>query len=215
MKILTLILTLFGSSGFAYNGVVHVLRGSATLSSQGKNEKVKVGTTVNGGDTIKTDSASLVLIVMIDKAVLKLNENSELLVPLKKEDGVVLNAGSLFSKIPKQLPSEEFKVRTPSMVAGVRGTEFFTSFGPNKETSKDLWLCVNEGSVQVTSFANNKSVLVKEGEGILVPVGSDVTPPKKYEWTKGLNWNMDEAKGDLVNKSTINYKERLLKEQYD
>jgi ferric-dicitrate binding protein FerR (iron transport regulator) len=199
----------------AYTGKVTYTQGEVTQTSQGKAGKAMIGSSVAAGDNFKTGLQSLAILTMEDGAVFKLNEKSDLSVPASEEGALSLSSGSVFSKIPKQKLNHQFKIRTPTAVMGVRGTQFFTSFGQEKETSADVWMCVNEGSVEVTSLANQKKVLVRQGEGVLVPSGKDVTPPKKYEWTKNLNWNVDPGAGNLINKSVIKYEGSLLKEEYD
>lgn len=95
---------------------------------------------------------------------------------------------------------------------GVRGTELFASYG----TGKDVWMCVNEGIVSVRSKKEKKGTLVKAGEGVVVKKGKWTSKPKPLAWTKKLNWNMDPASGDVVNKVSIEsaYSD-LLDEDYD
>ena len=115
---------------------------------------------------------------------------------------VSLNEGSLFSKI-KRLLGLEYEVQTPTVVAGVRGTEFFMAYGRTEEDTPDLWLCVNEGTVEVAIDGKDESVLVDEGEGITIPAGNRLTKPKFYPWTEELNWNTDPDKGDLADKTNL------------
>ncbi len=200
---------------YSYNGMINHFSGDVTVVTGDQSAKAKIGAKVGSGDSVKTGKDSLAMLLMSDGAVIKINEKSEHQVPKEAEKELTLKAGSIFSKIPKQAQEQQFRIRTPSAVIGVRGTQFFTSFGQDDKTKADVWMCVNEGSVEVTSTANQKKVLVHEGEGVLVPDGKDVTPPKKYEWTKGLNWKMDPKDGDLVNRSTINYEKKILREEYD
>ena len=95
---------------------------------------------------------------------------------------------------------------------GVRGTEFFASYG----SGKDIWMCVNEGIVSVKSKSENKQTLVNAGEGVVIKKGSGTSKPKPLAWTKKLNWNMDPKVGEVVNKVSIEaaYSD-LLDEDYD
>lgn len=193
-------------------GKINHVRGEVSLTSQGKTTKALPGTVVSSGDNIKTGLKSFAIITMDDGATFKLGIKTDLSIP--NDNSINLNSGSLFSKVSKQKPNQQFKVHTPVAVIGVRGTEFFTSYGQSEDKKSDVWMCVNEGSVEVTSTKSKKSVVVNEGEGVVIPVGQDVTPPKKYAWTKKLNWNLDPAKGEVENKVEIKY-ENLLKEDYD
>lgn len=102
------------------------------------------------------------------------------------------------------------------MVAAVRGTEFYFAYGNKKKTKADMWLCVNEGKVNVVDSATSSNVDVNAGEGIIIPTDKQIPKPKAYAWTKKLNWNMDAEKGDVEDKTSLKgaYKD-LLKNNYD
>ena len=115
---------------------------------------------------------------------------------------VSLKSGGLFSKI-KRILGLEYEVVTQDIVAGVRGTEFFMAYGQTIEKTADLWLCVNEGTVEVAVLKGDESVLVSEGEGITIPAGRRLTDPRYYSWTDDLNWNSDPDMGDLSDNTNL------------
>lgn len=199
---------------YAYTGKIGYVRGEVTVVSQGKSTVAQKDFSIKSGDTIKTSAKSIAIISMDDGVVFKMNPKSDLSIPEKDDNSVTLNSGSVFSKVAKQKPNQQFKLRTPSAVIGVRGTEFFTSYGQTEDKKSDVWMCVNEGSVEVTSVKGKEAVVVKQGEGVVIPSGKDVTPAKKYAWTKKLNWNLDPASGEVENNVQIKY-ENILKEDYD
>ncbi|MDC7228343.1 MAG: hypothetical protein PQJ61_16390 [Spirochaetales bacterium] len=82
------------------------------------------------------------------------------------------------------------------VVAGVRGAEFFMSYGRTIDESPDIRLCVNEGSVEVNVPATGDSVLVREREGISILDGENLTVPEFYPWTGEL-YNLDTGSFDL------------------
>jgi len=198
----------------AYSGKIGYVRGEAMIVSKGKSMIAKKDSVINSGDTVKTSAKSLAIISMDDGVVFKMNPKSDLSIPEKDDNSVTLNSGSVFSKVSKQKPNQQFKLRTPSAVIGVRGTEFFTSYGQTEGKKSDVWMCVNEGAVEVLSSKSKNPVLVKQGEGVVIPSGKEVTPPKKYAWTEKLNWNLDPEQGEVENNVQIKY-ENLLKEDYD
>ncbi len=210
-----LLIQLLVSQAFAYGGKATYVQGDVSFKMNGQTKKISQDSIIAGGTTVATGAQSLAILLMDDGAQLKLNEKSMLTVPRETEGFVTLNRGSVFSKIPKQKPNHQFKVATPTAVMGVRGTQFFTSYGADDEHAKDLWMCVNEGSVDVTNSKSKKSVLVLAGQGILMPNGSEVTTPKKYAWTDDLNWNLDPANGKVENQIKIKYQKELLKEDYN
>jgi hypothetical protein len=80
----------------------------------------------------------------------------------------------------------------------------------------DLWLCVNEGAVDVSIPETGQSVVVNEGEGISIVGGVKLTQPRFYPWTRGLNWNFDTSSGDVEDKTDLNQAyDDLLDQDYD
>lgn len=215
VALVTVSLMLFSPSIFAYSGKVTYVQGDVTKLSKGKTSGITQGSDILAGDSLTTAQKSLAIIVMDDGAQIKLNEKTHLSIPMNLEGELSLHSGSIFSKIQKQKVNQKFNIRTRVAVMGVRGTYFFTSYGPDTAHESDVWMCVREGVVNVSSLVSDKQVDVKEGEGVLIPSGSDVTAPKKYTWTKQLNWNLDPKTGDVENKTKIKYQKSLLNEDYN
>ena len=101
------------------------------------------------------------------------------------------------------MAGQQFNVRTPSAVAAVRGTEFFTAYGRAKGKNRDLWVCVNEGAVELTTTKAKQPLTVPAGKGVLIKSGLDLTKPQAYDWTKTLNWNMDAESGSVEDKTNL------------
>lgn len=217
-------------SAFGMDAEVVFVKGRAISITGKKKMKIKKGLRIPESSIVKTAKSSLV-VLKIDssksKQVLKVNESSVLkltnLDPMYQKSD--LSLGSVFIQFTNKVirdQGKKTKVRSPkvelvakSVSMGVRGTQFFASFGP-KGHKKDFWMCVNEGKVNVENIKSKKQVLVKEGEGIQVVDGSDFTEPKPYEWTKKLNWKMDAQEGDLENKAEIEGTyDDLLNQDYD
>jgi len=174
-------------------------------------QKIKKGAILNIGDIVRTRKGSLAILSLEGGSKLKLNPDSAVTIKStqKNNEEVFLNKGSAFinvlkSKLKKSA-KPKFRLKTKTVSMGVRGTSFFASYGKtqNKKVRKDIWMCVNEGLVEVVNQKSKQKVQVKAGEGIKVEKGDKISEPKPLEWTKKLNWNMDEAKGDLENKVSI------------
>ena len=196
-------------------GKVRALKGKVYAGER----QLKIKDEVFKGEVISTKSKSLIVIRLKSGSTIKLMSNSKLKLNAPRgKKGLNLKLGSLFAKVrsltKKNDKSKLFKVKTRTAVAGVRGTEFFASYGSEKKPD-DLWLCVNEGIVEVNKLNSAKSVLVKEGEGISVTASKGISPPRALPWTKKLNWSMD-PEMDLTNKVNIAeaYSD-LLGEDYD
>lgn len=189
---------LFSESIISYiEGHVMVLRGNEELAGD-------FGFTLLKNDTIKTGTGSLAILELEDRGTVKLREDTTLLLKdLGERLTVSLKTGGIFSRI-KRILGLEYEVTTQNVVAGVRGTEFFIAYGKKVEDSQDLWLCVNEGTVEVSVPASADSVLVTEGEGITIPAGNRLTQPQYYKWTENLNWNVDPLLGGLADTTDLN-----------
>lgn len=177
--------------------------GVVSVESNGASRKAKTGDSLMNGVTVRTGADSGAVIVLEAGTFLKLRQNSSLtLQPTAGPLEVLLGSGGVFSRIDAPHKSD-FRVRTPTAVAAVRGTEFFTAYGREGKRGRDLWVCVNRGKVVVEVLETKKSIEVAEGRGIVLFGGRDLTPPQAYDWTKKLNWNMDPAKGRVEDKTSL------------
>ncbi len=101
----------------------------------------------------------------------------------------------------------EFRIETPTLVAGIRGTEFEVAVTSRKKAS----VSVLEGAVAVSSKATRRGgMLLRPGFATHCDVGQDLVAPYKFNMAKKqADWKDDEwAKaGDTldVNKLFINY----------
>lgn len=205
----------------AYESSVKIASGTVEVLKDGKVlRKAVTGEALAAGESVRTGKNSTAIVLLDGGTAIKLKESSE--IRLSDLSGsaaegnrkTMLNllSGSVFSKVSKLKQNEDFAITSASTVAGVRGTSFFMAFGKARDNKKeaDLWLCVNEGRVEVKGEKGDK-VSVKEGEGIIIPEGKKTTKPKAYAWTKNLNWNFDPEKGEVNDKTTMEsmYKEPL------
>lgn len=180
-------------------------------------QKAQLGTVVNEADKIKTGPKGTVIISLKSGAVLKLKSDSQItLSAVGNSTTIDVGAGSVFSKVDRRQAGQTYQIRAQTMVAAVRGTEFYFAYGDKKKAKADMWLCVNEGQVNVVDSGTKSNVDVNAGEGIIIPTDKQIPKPKAYAWTKKLNWNMDSSKGEVEDKSSLKgaYKD-LLKNNYD
>lgn len=116
-----------------------VAKGSVYVERGGKRIPAQVGTHLQETDTVVTGADGAAGITFIDNSLLSLGPNSVLAVERYSfnsttHEGVfdtLLRRGTLSmvsGKIAKQNPDAE-KVRTPSSILGVRGTEFLVQAG--------------------------------------------------------------------------------------
>jgi len=111
-----------------------VAKGSVYLQRGGQRIRAEIGTHLQATDTVVTGSDGAAGITFIDNSLLSIGPNSELAIERYAFNSTThegsfessLRKGTLSvvsGKIAKQSP-DAMKVRTPSSILGVRGTEF-------------------------------------------------------------------------------------------
>ncbi len=214
--VLAFVLMLLGVLAAALEGEIVYTDGEVFVS-QGTNEtEAFIGMKVSEGDTLETLEDSLAVIRLAEGTEIKMRESTVLsLDSLGRQVSVNLTKGGVFSRVYRQAV-DRYDVRTQNAVAGVRGTEFFMAFGKTIDEKPDVWLCVNEGSVEVSIAETKEKVVVEEGLGINIVGGVKLTSPRFYPWTRELNWNTDPGAGEV--KDTTNLDQAysdLLDQDYD
>jgi hypothetical protein len=191
------------------DGEVSVRRGGASLDAE-------IGMAVREADVLATGADSAAVIRLADGTEVKLREKTLLAVDtLTPLISLSLQKGGAFSRVARQLAGR-YSLRTGSTVAGVRGTEFFVSYGRTIDSEPDIWLCVNSGTVEVSLPESGQSVLVEQGKGINIVGGRKLTAPRSYPWTRKLNWNTDPSQGRVDDRTNLDqaYSD-LLDQDYD
>ncbi|MBX3327695.1 MAG: FecR domain-containing protein [Nitrospira sp.] len=217
LKISLLMLVSAASLMAADAGKIAFISGGAEVSRAGKWQKLTLGAAVNETEEVRTGKTGTLIIALRSGAALKLKPETTLTVAAADSKTVIeLQGGSVFARVDKRRAGQTFEIRAQTTVAAVRGTEFFFAYGKKEKTKSDLWLCVNEGRVNVTDGTTQSDVDVNAGEGIVVPTQKQIPKPKAYAWTKKLNWNMDASKGGVEDKSSLKsaYSD-LMKQNYD
>ncbi|AFM13376.1 FecR family protein [Turneriella parva] len=209
---------LFGTLSLAADaGKLTFVSGQVEIHDGKSWQKAALGALVKENEKIRTGKKGTVIISLKSGAALKLKSDSQIILSAVGASTTIdVESGSIFSKVGKRQPGQTFQIRAQTMVAAVRGTEFYFAFGKKKSDKADLWLCVNEGQVNVVDTSTKSDVNVNAGEGIVIPSSKPIPKPKAYAWTKKLNWNMDAQKGAVEDTTDLKgaYKD-LLKHNYD
>lgn len=187
--IITVILV--GPSSFAADvyGVFMVVKGDVQVTNvQNVTAPAKVGSRINVGETVATGPDSRAKIVMSDRNVMNVLPDSKMKIekyvndPISGKKDVQLNLleGKVRNNVEQTYDGEKnkFLVKTPTAVAGVRGTQFLTSYDSKSQTTAIVTL---KGAVAFTTTgANGKSetVMVKKGEGSSASKGKGPEAPK-------------------------------------
>jgi hypothetical protein len=143
---LSAVLFMMAGPAFADNGLFMVVKGTVKVISgtDKKETAAKVGTKVFSGDTIITEKESRAKIVMADRNVLQLSPESRFEITKYKvgatedqrEAQVALMQGKVRVQVEQKYSEKnKFELRTPTAVAGVRGTQYVAQFEPKSQTT--------------------------------------------------------------------------------
>ncbi len=136
----------FSAHAQAVHGVLKVVKGDVQIiqASDGKKVAAKIGQKVFPKDTIIAGKESRAKIVMVDNNEINISPDSKIEIqsydykPEEDKKSVILNVmyGKVRSKVNQKYEGEnKFQVKTPSAVAGVRGTDFMTGYDPSTKAS--------------------------------------------------------------------------------
>jgi hypothetical protein len=203
-------------AAFAVSGQVVYTEGDVAWRNGADTHDAAIGDSLGPGDVIVTGAKSLAVIDLANGTTLKMKEKTTLAIDsIGEATAVTLTAGAVFTTIARKLTGR-FSVNTQTAVAGVRGTEFFVAYGKTIDAKPDVWLCVNSGAVEVTIPDTGQTVVVKQGLGINIVGGAQITSPKSYPWTRKLNWNIDPRSGKVDDSTSLDqaYSD-LLNQDYD
>jgi len=139
-------------------------KGDATVTRAGNLVSLIKNMVLEEGEVVKTGKGGLCTLKLESGSKILVFPSSEVSIRGKKEKkkkGVELNqkVGFSWMKIKKLSSDDEvFTVRTPTAVAGVRGTAFSASVSPKGKGA----FCVCEGAISVESGGQER--LVEQGE---------------------------------------------------
>jgi len=138
-------------------------------------------------DIVVSRKSARAKIRLVNRAMMTMGPNSRIEIKnylketSKDPDQLKLTYGkvrALFKskkKVPKKLPKKgetagykktsRWRIKTPSVVAGVRGTDFYIGFDPRKALTEQATI---EGEVEVEDVATGEKVVVKPGQQVSV-----------------------------------------------
>jgi hypothetical protein len=140
---------------------------------------------VREGDILRTSSGARLRVALHDESVLSLGADAELKLDHLAQSARPEVSGSLFTLgrgylrtlVGRLRPDSLFEVRSPSMVAAVRGTDWIESF-----IAGTTEIFVAEGRVLATSTASPSSdwALLEAGEGVSFTTSAPHTPVVRW-----------------------------------
>lgn len=135
---------------------VAFVRGTAVIEhieadGSKKSRPAKQDEKVYVGDAVVTSDAGTV-VLEVSAATIEIQKNSRFVYERGGDDKqVYLQSGNAWTSVQKLQGTSKFSLRTPTTVAGVRGTKFFT-FTDGKNTGT----CHCEGKIALTNTASGK-----------------------------------------------------------
>ena len=186
------------------HGVLRVVKGDVQIKAakDGSTSKARLGGKIFPKDTIITGKDARAKIVMTDNNEINVSPDSQLVLqsyvyePEKGKKDVLLNViyGKVRSKVEQKYDGQQskFQVKTPSAVAGVRGTDFMTSFNNVNGTSQVVTF---EGEVAFGKPGPNNSILgqvtVSPGQMSIVAAGQTPQAPTAVPKTQLTQMDAD------------------------
>jgi len=127
--------------------------------------KAELGMPVDFGVSVRTGENSEGTITYVDGSLLKIHSNSHITLntiisPVEKKNSVLLFFGRIWNKVTRRvLRRRSFEVQTPTVVCGVRGTEFWTASYEDGTTV----VRVDSGEVDVDNEIDRSTLSTNHG----------------------------------------------------
>lgn len=182
-------------------GSVEVLASQAAGSGQWV--KAKKGMLLFEGDRIKTRELARAAVILEDGSLIRLNENTDLLLKARKtaknRSRLEVLLGNLWAKVTRQEEGRELEIETPSAVAAIKGTEFEVMVVAGGESSLIVW----DGMVRF--FNPMGDVLVNASHRSSALPGKPPQPPVKIDLKSLEPWfaSLAEEPADKILKTTV------------
>tara|TARA_B110001454_G_C12723330_1_gene436744 strand:- start:35423 stop:36295 length:873 start_codon:yes stop_codon:yes gene_type:complete len=184
MKHVLIVLFLLASQSKTFaeelHGIFMVVKGDVEVESKKTGKfKAKVASKVYAGDLVTTGADSRAKIVMSDRNVFNISTDTKMTINKYENDSTTgvknveidLSKGKVRSNVEQKYDGEksQFMIKTPTAVAGVRGTQFLTSFDPATRRTE---IVTFKGAVALSlPGSSTPPVIVKKGETSSVTQG--------------------------------------------
>ncbi len=150
------------------DAVVTFITGKATAEKSGA--VLKTQDRIPETETVKTEKDSTLDLTTTLGTVRLLGGTEASVEALRPDQNYIkVNEGNILVKVLKLNKNESISIDTPTVVAAVRGTQFWGQVNRAEETGT---FAVREGSVLITRKADEARVLVKAGEAVDLAPGA-------------------------------------------
>ncbi len=181
-------------------GIFMVVKGTVDVESVKTGKSVgKVGLKVYPGDKITTQKDSRAKISMSDRNVINISPDSVLTIAKYENDPksnvrnveLELAQGKVRNNVEQKYDGDKSKfiIKTPTAVAGVRGTQFLTSFDVKTRVTEVVTFkgVVQMAPVLANGQVSNSVVTIKKGEMSSVKQGQENPEPPKVMPKEEMN----------------------------
>lgn len=136
-------------------GLIVSLRGTAEVEHAGTRSALKIGDKFESDDTVYTGPESVAVVAIRGSlAQAEVQPNASFKITATGADtDIKLDKGNMWLSVAKRSANEKFTVHTPTAVAGVRGTKFYTA-----QQDGISVVCHCEGDVEFASGKNYNAV---------------------------------------------------------
>jgi hypothetical protein len=138
-------------------GAAQIIKGTVLVlrKNSGAAFRLRKDMPVFAGDTLITEKDSRVTVLMQDNSVLSLAAQSKLVIDQaelqpegRRDTKLKLLLGRVRAVVSKLAGKNSFTIRTPTLLAGVRGTDFAVAVAPAPDTPSQLLTAVLTGGGQ-------------------------------------------------------------------
>ncbi len=167
------------TKGAGMVATVSQITGDVTIvSGQAGPKKLTLKDEVPEFSVISTASHASVSLLLRDSSEVKIGADSKMQLNYQAKDAdhvdLLLRSGTLKSLVKKRVDQNRwFRVKTPTVTMGVRGTEFVTRVTLAEAGNSHEEVQVTHGSVQVADPAGKELAMVKIGMGLGFDVAQD------------------------------------------
>jgi hypothetical protein len=212
LSVLFIAVLFFSGAGEVINApaavVTKVVNSAQYKASSGKWADLKVGQALSSEDMVKTPSKSLVVIKFTDNSVLKVRENSQVKISTLKKDKNVsktvdVDKGSVNASVTKQ-DQQDFKFKSPTLVASVRGTWLLFGAGGDTTTvdlAEGRLFCEAQLGKQESGDLKENETVAVTAEGSFAPKQMGIEEKKRFNNSSRSNIKkivLKTPQGDII-----------------
>ena len=173
-----------GSGGVA--ATITLVEGQAEVIPAGSSTPTpaRANMRVMPGSTVRTKANGRLELQFDDRSLLRLDHSTEIQILSGPQDrGVMVTLGNIWAKVQSVFGASKFRVKTPTVVAGVRGTVLRAEV-----SDEEAAIAVDEGEVEVAPTEGDQPVIVRQNEQVRAPRGKRDFRPSAFDPEARPKW---------------------------